>query len=143
MSVLLVFLSIAISLVIVVLVDECLLRRGVPSIGLVVTVMYGLTYGIGWCLWRFDPSSLFGYGTASTVGSLDRLGLLFALGLSALASSYCLARVTVGQKVPESIPDLAEQHRPRLQSLSFALVVISVIGVLGMSATGLFLRDPQ
>ena len=143
MSIAVLWVAIAFSLLVICRADWDLLKRGLPSLGLVVTVMYSLTYGLGWTLWRLDPSSLFGYGTASTLGSLDRLGLLLALGLPALVSSYSLVRTAVGRKPQEPFLDLAERHRPRLQRLSLALVVLSVIGLLGMTATGLFLRDPQ
>jgi len=143
MSIAVLWVAIAFSLLVMCRVDWDLLKRGLPSLGLVVTVMYSLTYGLGWTLWRLDPSSLFGYGTASTLGSLDRLGLLLALGLPALVCSYSLVRTAVGRKPQEPFLDLAEHHRPRLQRLSFALVVLSVVGLLGMTSTGLFLRDPQ
>ena len=143
MSIAVLWVAIAFSLLVICRADWDLLKRGLPSLGLVVTVMYSLTYGLGWTLWRLDPSSLFGYGTASTLGSLDRLALLLALGLPALVCSYSLVRTAVGAKLQEPLLCLAERHRPRLQRLSFALVVLSVIGLLGMTATGLFLRDPQ
>ena len=137
------WLAISFSLALICWSDYQLIKRGLPSLGLVVTVMYSHTYGVGWSLWRLDPSSLFGYGTASTLGSLDRLGLLVAIGLPALVFSYSLVRTVVGVKLPEPFLDLAERHRSRLERLSFVLVVLSVLGLLGMSATGLFLRDPQ
>lgn len=143
MSIAVLWVAIAFSLLVICRADWDLLKRGLPSLGLVVTVMYSLTYGVGWTLWRFDPSSLFGYGTASTLGSLDRLGLLLALGLPGLVCSYSLVRTAVGRKTQLPFLDLAERHRPMLQRLSFALVGLSVIGLLGMTATGLFLRDPQ
>ena len=143
MSIAVLWVAIAFSLVVICRADWDLLKRGLPSLGLVVTVMYSLTYGLGWTLWRLDPSSLFGYGTASTLGSLDRLALLLALGLPALVCSYSLVRTAVGRKPQELLLDLAERHRPRLQRVSLALVVLGVIGLLGMTATGLFLRDPQ
>ena len=135
--------SIALSVLVICKADWDLLKGGLPSLGLVVTMMYSLTYGVGWTLWRLDPSSLFGYGTASTIGSLDRLALLLALGLPALASGYVLVRTVVGRKTQQPFLDLAERHRQRLQRMSFGLVALSVIGLLGMSVTGLFLRDPQ
>ena len=143
MSIAVLWVSIAFSLVAICRADWDLLKRGLPSLGLVVTGMYSLTYGVGWTLWRLDPSSLFGYGTASTLGSLDRLGLLLALGLPALVCSYSLGRAAVGRKPHEDFLCLAERHRPRLQRLSFALVVLGVLGLLGMTASGVFLRDPQ
>ena len=143
MSIALLWVAIAFSLVVICRADWDLLKRGLPSLGLVVSVMYSLTYGLGWTLWRLDPSSLFGYGTASTRGSLDRLGLLLALGLPTLACSYFFVRAAVGRKPQEPFLDLAERHRPRLQRLSFGLVALSVVGLLGMTASGLFLRDPQ
>jgi len=143
MSIAVLWVAIAFSLLVICRADWDLLKRGLPSLGLVVTVMYSLTYGLGWTLWRLDPSSLFGYGTASTLGSLDRLGLLLALGLPVLVCGYALVRAAVGWQLRLPFLDLAERHRLRLQRLSFALVVLSVIGLLGMTATGLFLRDPQ
>jgi len=142
-SFLVLWLSIAASLLLICRVDWNLLKRGLPSLGFVVTLMYSLTYGLGWTLWRLDPSSLFGYGTVSTLGSLDRMGFLLALGLPTLAGSYALIRTVIGLRPPKTFLDLAERHRPLLQRLSFALVVLSVIALLGMTATGVFLRDPQ
>jgi hypothetical protein len=142
-STLVLWLAIAASLLLICRVDWNLLKRGLPSLGFVVTLMYSLTYGLGWTLWRLDPSSLFGYGTVSTLGSLDRMGFLLALGLPALACSYALIRSVVGLGPPKTFLDLAERHRPLLQRLSFALVVLSVLALLGMTATGVFLRDPQ
>ena len=143
MSIAVLWVAIAFSVVVICRADLHLLKLGLPSLGLVVTVMYILTYGLGWTLWRIDPSSLFGYGTASTVGSLDRLALLLALGLPALVCSYSLVRTAACRKPQEPFLDLAERQRPRLQRLSFSLVVLGVIGLLGMTAMGLFLRDPQ
>ena len=143
MSTLVLWLAIAATLLLICRVDRNLLKRGLPSLGFVVVLMYSLTYGLGWTLWRLDPSSLFGYGTVSTLGSLDRMGLLLALGLPTLAGSYALIRTVVGLRPPKTFLDLAERHRPLLQRLSFALVVLSVFALLGMTATGVFLRDPQ
>ena len=143
MSILVLWLAIAVSLLLICRVDWNLLNRGLPSLGFVVTLMYSLTYGLGWTLWRLDPSSLFGYGTVSTLGSLDRMGFLLALGLPTLVGSYALIRTVVGLRPPKPFLALAERHRPLLQRLSFALVVLSVLALLGMTATGVFLRDPQ
>ena len=143
MSIAVLWVAIAFSMVVICRADWDLLKRGLPSLGLVVTVMYSLTYGLGWTLWRLDPNSLFGYGTASTLGSLDRLALLLALGLPTLVCAYALVRAAASWQPQLPLLDLAECHRPRLQRLSFALVVLSVIGLLGMTTTGLFLRDPQ
>ena len=147
MSIVALWLAIAFSLVVICRADWHLLKRGLPSLGFVVTLMYSLTYGFGWTLWRFDPSSLFSYGTASTLGSLDRLGFLLALGLPALVCSYALTRIVLnrwfGLSPQNSFLALAELQRPLLQRLSFALVALSVFGLLGMTSIGLFLRDPQ
>ena len=104
--------------------------------------MYTITYGIGWTLWRLDPSSLYGYGTSSTLGSLDRLGFLLSLGLPSIVCSYSLIRAALPWEAQKSFPHLAEPFRPRLQQLSLCLVALTVIGLFGMTATGLFLRDP-
>ena len=143
MSFLVLWLSIAASLLLICRVDWNLLNRGLPSLGFVVTLMYSLTYGLGWTLWRLDPSSLFGYGTVSTLGSLNRMGFLLALGLVTLVSSYSLLRIVVGLSPRQPFLELAERHWPLLQRLSFALVVLSVLALFGMTATGVFLRDPQ
>ena len=47
MSIALLWVAIAFSLVLIGRADWDLLKRGVPSLGLVVTVMYTLTYGVG------------------------------------------------------------------------------------------------
>jgi len=143
MSFVLVWVACAFSLLMIVKADGYSLSRRVPSLGVVVVSMYCVTYGLGWSLWRLDPSSLFGYGTVSTLGSLDRLGLQFALGLTGLACGYSLVRAAIVQEPHDTILDMAEPLRPRLQRLCFGLVALSVIGLLGMTAMGLFLRDPQ
>jgi len=114
MSIPLLWVSIAFSLSAICKVDWDLLKRGLPSLGFVTTVMYSLTYGVGWTLWRLDPSSLFGYGSASAVGSLERLGLLLSLGLPALVCGYSIVRAAVGPKPQEPFLHLAERHRPRV-----------------------------
>ena len=142
MSIALVWLACTFSLVVICKADFDLLERRIPSLGFVVVLMYSLTYGIGWTLWRLDPSSLFGYGTKSTLGSLDRLGLMLALGLPTLVCSYTLVRASVGCRPQESFLALLERNRPTLDRLCFGLVTLTVIGLLGMTATGVFLRDP-
>ncbi|MFM7269782.1 MAG: hypothetical protein ACKOZT_14570 [Cyanobium sp.] len=137
----------AAGLALVVAVDRRLLRRGVPSLGAVVVVMYGLTYGLGWLLWRIDPSSLFGYASRSTLGALDRLGLLFALGLPSLALGYALVRRLWPLRLaPPPLPDprpLLERHGPLLRRLATLLLALSLLGLLGMATQGVFLRDPE
>jgi hypothetical protein len=91
-EVLLVVLAWGVSAGVVALVDGALLRRGVPTLGAVVVGMYGLTYGLGWLLWRLDPSSLFGWSSRSTLGALQGMGLLFSLGLMSLALGYGAVR---------------------------------------------------
>ena len=143
MSILVLWLAISASLLLICRADWDLLKRGLPALGFVVTLMYSLTYGLGWTLWRLDPSSLFGYGTVSTLGSLDRMGFLLSLGLPILAGSYALVRTVIGLRPNKPLLELAEQHRPLLQRLSVALVVLSLLALSGMTATGVFLRDPQ
>ena len=143
MSIVLLWLAVVFALLVICRVDWSLLKRGLPSLGVVTTLMYSLTYGVGWTLWRLDPSSLFGYGTASTLGSLDRLGFLFALALPVLVCSYGMVRAAIGWKPPSSLMELAAGHRLLLQRLSFVLLLLSVIGLFAMTATGLFLRNPQ
>ena len=109
------------SLALVAWVDRRLLRQGVPSLGALVVALYGLTYGLGWLLWRLDPSSLFGYGSRSTLGALEGLGLLFALGLPGLALGYGAVRLAWPLGVaPSPIPDrqtLLARYGPLLQRL--------------------------
>ena len=123
--------------------DWDLLRKGIPTLGVVVTGMYVMTYGLGLTLWRLDPSSLFGYGTASTLGSLDTLGYLFAFGITSLALSYSFARGLIACNYTQSLWKTAETYRPELQRLCCVLLILGVFALLGMMATGLFLRDSQ
>ena len=60
-----------VAIIIVAAADYSLLRRYIPSLGFISVLMYGVTYGLGLMLWRSDPSSLFGYGSLSTIGALD------------------------------------------------------------------------
>jgi len=123
--------------------DWGLLRRGIPTLGVVVTGMYVSTYGLGLTLWRFDPSSLFGYRTASTLGSLDRLGYLFAFGITSLVLSYSLVRKLVALNYTQPLWKTAESYRPELQRLCCVLLILGIFALFGMMATGLFLRDSQ
>ena len=147
MTLLLVCLSILFSLMLILWVDLPLVKKGIPSLGLIVTLMYCLTYGLGWSLWRLDPSSLFGYRSASTVSSLDRLGYLFAIGLPALVCGYAASRSLLesyfGFAPRESFLAVATRFRPLLAQLSFAVLFLTVIGICGMTATGVFLRDGE
>ena len=135
------------SALVVVGVDRLPLRRGAPTLGAVVVGMYGITYGLGWLLWWFDPSSLFGYATPSTLGALRGMGLLFSLGLLSLALGYGMVRLVwplraVGSPIPpRSI--LLERHGPLLRRLCELLLVGSVLGLAGMASQGVFLRDPE
>ncbi|MFN9546904.1 MAG: hypothetical protein ACK6AD_07520 [Cyanobacteriota bacterium] len=135
------------SLLAVARVDGDLLRRGVPSLGAVVVTMYGLTYGLGWLLWRLDPSSLFGYASRSTLGALQGMGLLFSLGLTSLALGYGALRWawpprSAACPIPERQTLLAI-HGPVLRRLCEVLLLLSVLGLLGMASQGVFLRDPE
>lgn len=148
MSIFLLCFASLIAIFLVTRVDLDLLRRGVPALGFLVTSMYIVTYGLGLVLWRLDPSSLFGYGTASTIGSLNRLCFLFALGITALAAGYFMVRVLCKKNfLPPyslcSFLDVAERNRSILQCLSIVLISLSVLALFGMISTGLFLRDPQ
>jgi hypothetical protein len=137
----------AVSLALVAWVDRRLLRQGVPTLGALVVGLYGLTYGLGWLLWRLDPSSIFGYGSRSTLGALDGLGMLFALGLPGLALGYGAVRLAWplrGAAAP--IPDrqtLLARHGPTLQRLSEIVLVLALVGLMGMASQGVFLRDPE
>ena len=135
------------SLALVAWVDRRLLRQGVPSLGALVVALYGLTYGLGWLLWRLDPSSLFGYGSRSTLGALEGLGLLFALGLPGLALGYSAVRLAWPLGVaPSPIPDrqtLLARYGPLLQRLCEILLVLALVGLVGMASQGVFLRDPE
>ncbi|MBD2550357.1 hypothetical protein H6G65_12335 [Microcystis elabens FACHB-917] len=135
------------SLVLVAWVDRRLLGRGVPSLGPLVVSLYGLTYGLGWLLWRLDPSSLFGYGSRSTLGALDGLGLLFAFGLPGLALGYGTVRLAWPLRSAASpIPDrqtLLARQGPVLQCLCEILLVLALVGLVGMASQGVFLRDPE
>lgn len=142
MSIALVWLAIFFSLTVTFRVDIDLVKKRIPSLGLITSFMFSLTYGIGWTLWRIDPNSLLGYGTASTLGSLDRLALLLSLGLPILVSTYSLTRLSFRLTSNRTFLDLAERNRPMLESLCLALLVICVVGLFGMTSTGMFLRDP-
>jgi hypothetical protein len=135
------------SLLIVVRVDRHLLRQGVPTLGAVVVAMYGLTYGLGWLLWRSDPSSLFGYARRSTLGALHSMGLLFSLGLVCLAAGYGAVRLacplrSVGSPIPPP-PLLLASHGPVLRRLCELLLLLSLLGLVGLASQGVFLRDPE
>lgn len=144
---LLVVLAWGVSAGVVAKVDGALLRRGVPTLGAVVVGMYGLTYGLGWLLWRLDPSSLFGWSSRSTLGALQGMGLLFSLGLTSLALGYGAVRWAwplraAGCPIPER-QALLETHGPVLRRLCEGLLLLSLLGLLGMASQGVFLRDPE
>ena len=135
------------SLFVICRVDWSLLKQGLPSLGVIVTLMYISTYGAGLTFWRFDPSSLFGYATFSTIGSLDRMAFLLSLGLPVLVISYSVislsTRLLLCEYPCRSLLSIANQNRCLLQRLCFLLLILSVLGVFGMTASGLFLRDPE
>jgi hypothetical protein len=135
------------SLLLVGAVDRPLLRQGVPTLGAVVVTMYGLTYGLGWLLWRLDPSSLFGYARRSTLGALEGMGLLFSLGILSMAVGYSAVRWawplrSLASPIPPRQALLAT-HGPVLRRLCELLLVLSVLGLAGMASQGVFLRDPE
>ena len=133
----------------VVFADYHLLRRFIPSLGFVVVLMYGVTYGLGLSLWRSDPSSLYGYASLSTVGALDALVLSFALGILSLSSVYGMCRfflVRLLQNSPqpqESLADSARPYRKSLAYLSCLLIAIGTLALIAMHSIGLFARSPE
>lgn len=135
------------SVLLVVWVDRTLLRRGVPTLGVIVVSLYGLTYGLGWLLWRLDPSSLFGYASRSTLGGLQGMGVLFSLGLTSLALGYGVVRLAWPLRSAGSpIPDrrlLLETQGPVLARLCEILLLLSLLALVGMASQGVFLRDPE
>ena len=128
-------------------VDRHLLRQGVPTVGALVVTLYGLTYGLGWGLWRLDPSSLFGYGSRSTLGALDGMGRMFGLGLLGLALGYGVVRqLWPLRSAPPPLPErqiLLARHGPLLRRLCEILLVLSLLALVGMASQGVFLRDPE
>jgi hypothetical protein len=138
------------SLALIIWCDRLALRQGVPTLGLVVVGMYISTYGVGWLLWRLDPSSLFGAGSRSTLGALEGMGGLFAVGLSALSVAYVMVRRLLAQgawraalRPPQPFLTLARRLTPRPQRLCLLLVALAVLGLMGMASQGVFLRDPE
>jgi hypothetical protein len=138
------------SLALILWCDRLALRQGVPTLGLVVVGMYIGTYGVGWLLWRLDPSSLFGVGSRSTLGALDGMGGLFAVGMTALSAAYVLVRRLLAQgawraalRPSQSFLALARGLTPRPQRLCLLLVGLAVLGLMGMASQGVFLRDPE
>ena len=136
----------SVALTMVAYVDCSLIRRYVPSLGFVFVLMYGVTYGLGLILWRSDPSSLFGYGSHSTISALDTLLLHFSLGIFSLSAAYAICRVFLTRlqsPFPQiTFAELAWPHRINLSRLSFLLVVLGVGALIGMSFLGLFSRSP-
>ena len=119
-----IFFSAAIYIVAIIIVaaaDYSLLRRYIPSLGFVFILMYGVTYGLGLMLWRSDPSSLFGYGSLSTIGALDALLNYFSIGILSISASYGICRVllTRFQKTlpQKSLTELSWPHRENLSNL--------------------------
>ena len=137
------------AILLVVFADYQLLRRFVPSLGFVVVLMYGVTYGLGLSLWRSDPSSLYGYASLSTVGALDALVVSFSLGILSLSSAYGMSRLFLNrllQKLPQSQESLAESSWPYRQSLSclsYVLIAMGSVSLIAMHALGLFARLPE
>ena len=129
--------------------DYHLLRRFVPSLGFVVVLMYGVTYGLGLSLWRSDPSSLYGYASHSTVGALDALAVAFSLGILSLSSAYAMSRIFLDrllQNFPQPKESLAESAWPYKQSLSnlsYLLIAVGSAALIAMHSLGLFARLPE
>jgi len=130
--------------------DRLDLRQGVPTVGTVVVGMYVSTYGLGWLLWRSDPSSLFGYASHSTLHALDRMGLLFSVGLPSLAIGYVFVRHLPSQgawiaslRPKKSLVIQARELLPVLERLCLLLVALGVFAMIVMSREGVFIRDPE
>jgi len=134
-----------VAILIVTSVDYCLVRRFIPPLGFVFLLMYGVTYGLGLALWRLDPSSLFGYGSVSTVGALDFLLTNFALGILSLATAYAICRfflIRLQKPLPQkTFIQLVWPHREILSALSYILIVLGVVALTCMSLLGLFARS--
>jgi len=142
--------SALISLALMFWCDRSALCQGVPALGLVVVVMYIGTYGIGSLLWRSDPSSIFGYASNSTLGALDGISGLLAVGLPALAVGYVLMRRLLAQGIlkvaltpADPFSALAMGLTPQPQGLCLLLLGLAVLGLMGMASQGVFLRDPE
>jgi len=133
----------------VVFADYHLLRRFIPSLGFVVVLMYGVTYGLGLSLWRSDPSSLYGYASLSTVGALDALVHSFSLGILSLSSAYGMSRIVLARflqnlaQPQESLAESAWPYRQSLSCLSYLLIAIGSVALIAMHSIGLFARFPD
>ena len=92
MSIILSIVTYLLAIILILVADYSLLRRYIPSIGFIFILMYGVTYGLGLILWRFDPSSLYGYGSLSTIGALDALLSYFSIGILSLSGTYGCVR---------------------------------------------------
>ena len=135
-----------VAIIVVTAADYSLLRRSIPSLGFVFVLMYGVTYGLGLILWRFDPSSLYGYGSLSTIGALDVLLNHFSIGILSLSASYATFRVfltRLQKPLPQkSLTELSWPQRENLSNLSSFLIILAVLALSLMSVLGLFSRSP-
>ena len=135
-----------VAIIIVAASDYSLLRRYIPSLGFIFVLMYGVTYGLGLMLWRSDPSSLFGYGSVSTIGALDTLLNYFSIGILSLSASYGICRhllTRLQNTLPQkSFIELSLPHRENLSNLSLLLIILAVLAISVMSTLGLFARSP-
>ncbi len=135
------------SVLLIVYADLPFLRRLIPSLGLVVVLMYGVTYGLGLALWRSDPSSLFGYASLSTIGALDALLVCFSLGILSFSIAYVVSLIFIVPRqvnLPKkSFAEFAWPHKKVLSNLSYLLTGIGSVALLTMSFLGLFVRSPE
>ena len=146
MTILFSILAFLFALIFVAYVDNSLLRYFIPSLGFVFVLMYGVTYGIGLILWRSDPSSLFGYGSTSTIGALDVLLLYFCIGIISLSAAYgicrCLLNRLQNHSIDKTLSELTSRHIGNLANLSYLLVILGVVAIVAMNYLGLFSRTP-
>ena len=123
--------------------DRYSLRLRTIPLGTTVVVVYSLTYGLGLSLWMSDPSSLFGYGTQSTLGALYNLSLAYSLFISIFAATYCALTFVVGNPRPSSSLVIFENYSKVLSRLSLLVLACSSLALFLMLLLGLFSRDPQ
>ena len=123
--------------------DRHSLRLRTIPLGTTVVVVYSLTYGLGLALWMSDPSSLFGYGTQSTLGALYNLSLAYSLFISIFAATYCALTLVVCNPRPSSSLIIFKNHSKALSRLSLLVLACSSLAQLLMLLLGLFSRDPQ
>ena len=137
-----VFLSTSVSGLFCVWADWHAFRKGFFPIGTIVLIIFSITYGLGWLLWRIDPDSLFGYSSKATLSALSGMGISYALGIFTLSFTYLVARSLLPRQYICFSPfDILARNSNRLVSYVVFIITVSVAIIPLLFNAGMFSRE--